>query len=106
MEQFGLSENEIAKLCGMFGLFSNIEKVIIYGSRAKGNYTQFSDIDITLCGDAITKDDLSKLVFDIDYLLLPYNIDISIYNKITNPDLVSHIDRVGKVFYEKEKINV
>ena len=103
MERFGLLENEITKLHNLFVTFPSIEKVIIYGSRAKGTNSKFSDIDLTLCGDSITKDDLSKLIFDVDYLLLPYNLDISIFKKITNPDVVSHINRVGDIFYKKEE---
>ncbi len=30
-----------------------------------------------------------------------YTIDISVYHKISNPDLIAHINRVGKTFYKK-----
>jgi hypothetical protein len=38
---------------------------------------------------------------ELDDLLLPYKIDMSIFSQIDNPDLVSHIARVGQVFYER-----
>jgi hypothetical protein len=32
---------------------------------------------------------------------LPYTFDLSIYHHITSPDLIEHIERVGKVFYKR-----
>ncbi|MCW0484384.1 nucleotidyltransferase domain-containing protein [Gaoshiqia sediminis] len=48
--KFGLSETTISLLCSVFENYPEIEEVIIYGSRAKGNYREGSDIDITLKG--------------------------------------------------------
>ena len=64
----------------------NIENVILYGSRAKGNYKEGSDIDLTIKGN-LTFDNLS----------LPWKIDLSLYNQIENKELLEHIDRVGVV---------
>jgi len=75
----------------------------LYGSRAKGNFKNGSDIDLTLKGDNISLTVLNSIVNQIDDLLLPYSFDLSIFNKITNPDLIEHISRVGLVFYVKPK---
>ncbi|MFI3263691.1 MAG: nucleotidyltransferase domain-containing protein [Rikenellaceae bacterium] len=101
MDQFGISEDKIVKLHSVFNLFPEIEQVIIYGSRALGRYKKFSDVDITLKGSSLTDSTLTKLIFAIDDLLLPYEFDISIYHHIKNCDVVDHIDRVGKVLYTK-----
>lgn len=93
---FGLSTTAVKKIKNILGFFPNIEEVIIYGSRAKGNYKPASDINLTLKGQDITLTDLNKLALMLDDLLLPQKFDISIYNHISNPDLVSHINRVGK----------
>lgn len=73
----------------------------LYGSPAKGNYKRGSDIDLTLKGDALTYRDLLRLMDELDDLLLPYMIDLSIYDQIDNPALREHIDRVGVVFYAR-----
>ena len=44
---------------------------------------------------------LLKIIGGIDELLLPYIFDVSILNDLTNPDLIDHIERVGKTFYER-----
>lgn len=42
-----------------------------------------------------------KILEDIDDLLLPYTIDLSIFHDISDPDVIEHIERVGVTFYEK-----
>lgn len=101
MEQFGLSEQTIAKIRSVLARYHEIDEVLIYGSRAKGNYNKYSDIDITLKGCCLTKDLLTKIIFDIDDLLLPYEFDISTFDTITNPDVIDHINRVGQTLYKK-----
>jgi len=98
---FGLKEIDIQKINSVFAEFLEIEKAILYGSRAKGNFRNGSDIDFSLTGKDLNIKILLKIENKLDDLLLPYNIDISILNKIENPDLVKHIERVGKVFYER-----
>jgi hypothetical protein len=46
---------------------------------------------------------LYKILQDIDDLLLPYTVDLSIFEDIDDPDLIEHIQRVGVVFYEKDQ---
>lgn len=101
---FGLKDNHIRTLKACFKKYPKIETVIVYGSRAKGNYRPGSDIDLTIIGNNIAFSELLKLENEIDDLLLPYKIDLSIKGDIANADLISHIDRVGKVFYSKEDL--
>ena len=86
----------------MLACFPQVEQVILYGSRAKGNYTACSDIDLTLAGKEINLNLLNIITSKLDDLLLPYMIDASIFSHIDNADLIDHINRVGKVFYVKE----
>jgi predicted nucleotidyltransferase len=75
-----------------------LEKVILYGSRAKGNYKDGSDIDITLLGKQLTLKTVCALEEALDELYLPYTFDISIFTQIDNDDLIKHILRVGNLF--------
>jgi type I restriction enzyme S subunit len=99
----GLKDSDIDKIRAVFSNHGEIKQAILYGSRAKGTYKPYSDIDLALKGDL----DLSKkwlIEFELDDLLLPYKMDISIFHQITDPDLISHINRIGKVFYQKYKL--
>ena len=99
VQHFGLKQITIGKINAVFANYPRIEKAIIYGSRAKCNYRQGSDIDLTLLGNKLTYDQLLKIATEIDDLLLPYKVDLSLYQQINNPDLITHINRVGKTFY-------
>ena len=93
--KFGLTVFDIEKLVSVFNKYNQIEKVIVYGSRAKGNYKPGSDIDLTLVAPKLSLTELLKIENEIDDLLLPYKVDLSLLHQIDNPDLIEHIRRVG-----------
>src|SRR5579871_3162525 len=98
---FGLSETAYNLIKAQFFLFPEIEQVIIFGSRAMGNYKPGSDIDLALKG-IITHDTVIKISLILDEELpLPYLFDVIDYHHIDNPELISHIDQYGKFFYSK-----
>jgi predicted nucleotidyltransferase len=99
---FGLKVEHIVSINRCFAQYAGIEQVVVYGSRAKGNYKNGSDVDLTVIGN-LDYSGLLKLENQLDDLLLPYKIDISLHHQINDPDLLKHIQRVGKVFYQKEK---
>jgi predicted nucleotidyltransferase len=101
MSKFGLSETAIETIYAIFKKYDAIEKAVIYGSRAKGNYKQGSDIDLTLFGESLTTDHLMQIAQDLDNSMLPYMVDISVFDLLDNPSLSDHIQRVGIVFYEQ-----
>ena len=97
---YGLKPHTIKAIQGVFAKHLAIEKAILYGSRAKGNYRNGSDIDITLVGKALTLSMQFAIETDLDDLFLPYKMDISVFHKIENEDLLDHINRVGVNFYD------
>lgn len=99
--RYGLSEQTLARICGVFAAHPSIEKAVLYGSRAKGTYKPGSDIDLTLHGDALTSRELGVIVEELDDLLLPYQIDLSLFSQIGHAKLREHIERVGVEFYRR-----
>ncbi|WP_443098041.1 nucleotidyltransferase domain-containing protein [Treponema succinifaciens] len=77
------------------------KKIVVYESRAEGNFRKDSDIDLTILDEEIPSSVLLKLVNDFDGSLLPTKVDISIFFKLTIQDLIDHIKRVGQFFYQK-----
>jgi len=98
----GLTESTTAQIRDVFSKHPEINQVILYGSRAKGNYKPGSDIDLTLIGSSITQNVLSQIQSDFDMGPLPYRFDLSIFSQLTHQDLIEHIQRVGVVFYQKD----
>jgi predicted nucleotidyltransferase len=99
--RFGLKETTIQKICSVLNHYPQVEKAILYGSRAKGNYKNGSDIDLTLHGEELSLNTIYKILDDLDDLLLPYTIDLSIFKDIDDLDVIEHIQRVGIPFYNK-----
>lgn len=100
---YGLTSDVIEKIQGTFVQFDAIDSVILYGSRAKGNYRTGSDIDLTIKTDGSeTKQLLFDVIGAIDDLDLIYLFDISLFSDINNDDLIEHINRVGIEFYQRD----
>ena len=97
----GLTKACINKIIRIFEQYDEIEEVILYGSRAKGNFKAGSDIDLTLKGKGLDLSVLNKISLALDDLMLPYTVDLSLFHQIKEPDLIDHIQRVGKVLYSK-----
>ncbi len=76
--------------------------MIVYGSRAKGNLKPASDIDLTIISLDAEITFLLKIQNDIDELLLPYKVDLSIYSQVENDSLKDHINRIGLSFYDSK----
>lgn len=105
MNYCGISNDNWHKIERVFNAYKEIEAVIVYGSRAKGNFKPGSDIDMTLIGDNLNLHLLNRVSLDLDDLLLPYIFDLSIYHHIENRELIEHIERVGKSVYKKNELD-
>ena len=97
---FGLKDTSYQHIITAISNFKEIETVIIFGSRAKGNYKKGSDIDIAIKGKNINYDTVIRLSTILNQELpIPYFVDVVHYETLTNKELVDHIDRVGKIFF-------
>jgi predicted nucleotidyltransferase len=100
--RFGLKKQVIERINNVFAHVPEIDRVILYGSRAKGDFRTGSDIDLTIEG-GVSDSQLLRIETELEDLDLPYMIDLSLFHRITNPDLVDHIHRVGVIFYERPR---
>lgn len=100
--RFGLKESTIEKICGVFARYPQVDQAILYGSRAQGDYKDSSDIDLTLRGKGLTVKLLFQISEELDDLLLPYTIDLSIFRRLTDPDFTEYIRNEGVVFYDRK----
>ena len=101
--KYGLPSEVVRKITAVFTQYPQVKSATLYGSRAQGNYKTGSDIDLTLHGDSdLTLSVVYRILDDLDDLLLPYTIDLSIFHDIGDPDVIEHIQRVGAPFYERD----
>ena len=100
---FGLTEKEISLMKTVFEKYSEVVKVKIYGSRAMGNHRANSDVDFALWGE-IDRHLVGKISRELDELPLPYTYDVTDYASVDHEALKRHIDKFGKVFFNRESI--
>jgi predicted nucleotidyltransferase len=100
--KYGLAEPTVTKINEVLAQYPAVERAVLYGSRAKGNYKPGSDIDLTLYGTSLTPGLCATIAEVLDDLLLPYTIDLSVFAELKHPELEAHIRRVGVVFFERE----
>lgn len=101
--KFGLKDSDLKYIIEEISKFPQIEKAVIFGSRAKGNYKPGSDVDIAIYGEDITFSILSKLHANLEEESpMPYFFDILDYTHSENEDIKGHVDRVGVIIYTKD----
>ena len=96
MESSGIGQKVLEEIC-TFAEQYNVEKVILFGSRARGDFHRTSDIDLAVIGG-----DVARFALDVDEettTLLKY--DIVDLNGAVQPELRRSIEREGKIIYEK-----
>lgn len=91
----GVSRRHWEMLASSIMQSPKVTDIIIYGSRSKGTYRIFSDIDITLKGAGLRHPDLFPILNRIDELNLPYEVDLSIYDDIDNQAMRDEIAHHG-----------
>ncbi len=101
VRETGLPATAEDAIRSVFARHRHVERVILYGSRAMGTYRDASDIDFTIEGDDVSFDELLRIDDELDDLLLPWKIDLSLRRQIDNAALQDHIERVGIAFYRK-----
>lgn len=98
---FGLSDRSFKELLLILTSIPEIDEAIIYGSRARGDYWQTSDIDLSLKGKKLTKQTLRVLNDKLYESHIPYFFDTNIYSLIHNPAFKANVDNDGIIFFRR-----
>ncbi len=102
INSFGISKRSFTQIHEVLKLFEEVEKVIIFGSRAMQNEKKRSDIDLVVYGKNIDNRILRKIKILLNEKHnIPYFIDVLDYKNIKSLELIEHINNEGKVFYRK-----
>ena len=78
-----------------------VEQVVLFGSRALGNYRPNSDIDLALYGKALSLDDLARFQEQIEATTIPHHVDLLLADRIENDRLRRHIEEQGVVWFRR-----
>ena len=100
--EHGLSPSTVARIAGALSRFPEVERAVLFGSRAKGTARPGSDIDLALSGKALDWRLLGRIDDALDDLLLPYTFSLIIHDERTDPAVAAHVERVALPFYERK----
>ncbi|MEN1968844.1 nucleotidyltransferase domain-containing protein [Lentibacillus sp. N15] len=102
---FGLRKSDQELIKQAIGKYNEVKRAVVFGSRAMGNYKKGSDIDIAVMGEGITRSMISDLNFSLnEESHLPYFFDVVHYERITNKELIAHIDMEGIEMYSVKSL--
>jgi len=99
--KYGLPGTDIDNVISILQRNPKVNKIVLFGSRAKGSFTNGSDVDIALMGQELSLNDILDVSIEIEKLSLPYKFDIIIYERVKEKALTEHINRVGIVLYQR-----
>lgn len=91
---YGLRQEIIEKIKNI--ATRNSVKIIIFGSRARGNYKPTSDIDLAVI-ENITEEQKYKIIDEIDQIDSEYKIDLVFAQNIKNNKFLNEIKKEGIV---------
>jgi predicted nucleotidyltransferase len=101
-DAYGLIPGDWAHINDAIRQWDAIDEVVLFGSRAKGNYKPGSDVDLAVKGDRITQRTLAQLADCLnEEKPLPYFFDVVHYDTLEEQNLIDHINRVGVVIYAR-----
>ena len=66
--KYGLTEQELKDIISIFNNYQSINEIILFGSRAMGNFNAGSDIDFAVIGNDINFNDLLNLNLELDII--------------------------------------
>jgi len=98
-DRFGLSEEDIRSIQSALSSIVGLERAVVFGSRAKGNFRPGSDVDIALYGQVDANEVRRAGTYLNEETAMPYHFDLIDYSSISLPVLKDHIDRVGKLLF-------
>jgi predicted nucleotidyltransferase len=99
---YGLRERDLEYIYATLSKWPQVEKAIIFGSRALGNYKKGSDIDLALKGQKVKESICKKIGEQLnEECPIPLFVEVINYNTVKNEALKEHIQNFGIVIYQK-----
>jgi len=100
---FGLDAQTTASLQACFARFPGVERVWVYGSRARGDFRTSSDIDLMVDAPGWTEQDFTPLWAAVDDLLLLQGVDIALWRPSLGEDFRARVERDRKLFWQPRR---
>lgn len=102
MTDSGLKNRHRKAIVAAIAANKNVEKAVLFGSRALGTNTVTSDVDIALFGNRLTFTDQAHLGDIIDRIPMAQSVDLVLCDSVDSPALLEHIRKHGIEWYRRD----
>ncbi|WP_059106155.1 nucleotidyltransferase domain-containing protein [Shouchella shacheensis] len=99
----GISKRFMKELQDLCAANEQIEKVLLFGSRARGDYTRTSDIDLAVFTSVLSHSQQNLIEAQIDEMSTPLKVDVLFVDRVTKEKLISNIEKEGAVIFEQRE---
>ena len=97
---YGIRQNLYNDMISVIKKFG-VKKVILFGSRARGDYKNNSDIDLAFVFNNNDKDNFIKMQAKLEELNTLYKFDVIDFNTLNNDRFKEEILKDGIVIFGK-----
>ena len=99
----GISKRFINELQSYCSKNHQLEKILLFGSRARGDYHRSSDIDLAVFTKRISHTEQNLIEHAINEMSTPLKIDVVFMDRLKKEKLISNIIKEGVIIYEQRK---
>jgi type I restriction enzyme S subunit len=99
--QYSLTNEQLVAIKTIIASYSEIQKVVLFGSYATDSYQATADINFAISGDNLSADLSTKLKAQLKQKTNIAVVDVIDYEQITSKKLLQHIDDCGVVVYQQ-----
>jgi len=99
---WGLDDKTLSRVRRILATFPEVDRAVLYGSRAMGTNRPGSDIDLTLHGERLDWKLCAEIASMFEASSIPYRVDVSVWHRLTHEDLKDHIRRRGVVLFDRD----
>lgn len=102
----GLTDEQLEEIRKITGNFPSVEMIRLFGSRAKGTFSNASDVDLALFGKDVTLKDQIRISSLLNESRSMLKYDVIRYSTIENEKLIEHIKKYGLVIYKRDNVTI
>jgi len=99
MTRFGLEQHILDRIVNVLATHPLVERAVVYGSRATGNFKPQSDIDLAIYSSEMSDKEFARLRFEIQELPIVFKLDVVRFDTLGDIGLKRKVFQEGKTIY-------
>ncbi|WP_347553073.1 nucleotidyltransferase domain-containing protein (plasmid) [Pseudalkalibacillus hwajinpoensis] len=97
----GISDRFIKEVVAYCSNHTAITRVVLFGSRARGDHSDRSDIDLAITTVNCSHTEQNLIALAVEEMTTPSKIDILFTNRLQKEKLLANINKEGMIIYEQ-----